>query len=169
MGMAFCIVDDKINAIDNWQRCVRSDQPPESMRDIEALGRKLGFDGAAAQRTIAEYNRACPAGTFNPRTLDGLATVGLSPPKSNYAVALDTPPYHVYPVISSNTFTFGGLKVNVNAQVVNNDGDPVSGLYAAGETVGIYYGNYPGATSVLRGAVFGKRAGEHAGAQVHAK
>ena len=169
MGMAFCIVDDKINAIDNWQRCVRSDQPPESVGDIEALGRKLGFDGAAAKRTIADYNDACPAGTFNPRTLDGLATVGLSPPKSNYAVPLDTPPYHVYPIISSNTFTFGGLKVNVNAQVVNNDGDPLPGLYAAGETVGIYHGNYPGATSVLRGAVFGKRAGEHAGAQVHAK
>jgi tricarballylate dehydrogenase len=36
------------------------------------------------------------------------------------------------------------------------------GLYAAGETVGIYYGKYPGATSVLRGAVFGRRAGERA-------
>ncbi|MFH1605337.1 MAG: FAD-binding protein, partial [Pseudomonadota bacterium] len=59
----------------------------------------------------------------------------------------------------------GGLKVNVNAQVVNNDGDAMPGLYAAGETVGLYYGRYPGATSVLRGAVFGRRAGEHAGAQ----
>src|SRR5205085_4031456 len=93
-GIAFCILDDKINAIENWQRCVRSDQGPETQSDIQALGRKLGFDGAAAQRTIADYNRSCPAGTFNPHILDGLATVGLSPLKSNYAVALDTPPYH---------------------------------------------------------------------------
>ncbi len=163
-GIAFCILDDKINAIENWQRCVRSDQPPETLPDVKALGRKLGFDGDAAQRTIDEYNRACPAGIFNPRLLDGLATVGLSPAKSNYAVPLDTPPYHAYPIISSNTFTFGGLKVNVNAQVVSNDGDSMPGLYAAGETVGIYFGKYPGATSVLRGAVFGRRAGEHAGA-----
>ena len=78
-------------------------------------------------------------------------------------MALDQPPFHAYPIISSNTFTFGGLKVNVNAQVVSNDGETVRGLYAAGETVGLYYRKYPGATSVLRGAVFGKRAGEHAG------
>ena len=164
-GIAFCILDDKINAIENWQRCVRSDQPPESAPDVRTLGRRLGFDGEAAQRTIDEYNRACPAGNFDPRTLDGLATMGLSPVKSNYAVPLDAPPYHAYPVISSNTFTFGGLKVNVNAEVVNKDGEAMPGLYAAGETVGLYYGKYPGATSVLRGAVFGRRAGEHAGAQ----
>ncbi len=163
-GIAFCILDDKINAIENWRRCVRSDQPPETAPDVQTLGRKLGFDGAAAQRAIDEYNRACPAGKFDPRTLDGLATFGLAPVKSNYAVPLDKPPYHAYPVISSNTFTFGGLKVNTNAQVVKNDGDAMPGLYAAGETVGIYYGKYPGATSVLRGAVFGRRAGEHAGA-----
>jgi tricarballylate dehydrogenase len=167
MGMAFCVLDDKINAIENWQRTVRSDQPPETLPDVKALGRKLGFDGDAAQRTIAEYNQACPAtGVFNPGTLDGLRTVGLSPAKSNYAVPVDTPPFHVYPIISSNTFTFGGLKVNANSQVVNNDGDPLPGLYAAGETAGMYYGDYPGATSVLRGAVFGKRAGEHAGQTV---
>jgi tricarballylate dehydrogenase len=166
MGLAFCILDDKINAIENWRRTVRSDEPPETTPDLKVLGPKLGFDGYVAQRTIEEYNAACPAsGDFNPRMLDGLATVGLSPAKSNYAVPLDTPPYHVYPIISSNTFTFGGLKVNADSQVVNNDGDPLPGLYAAGETAGMYYGDYPGATSVLRGAVFGKRAGEHAGKQ----
>jgi tricarballylate dehydrogenase len=133
------------------------------MRDVKALGNELGFDGDAAQRTIDEYNQACRDGDFNPYTLDGLKTHRLSPKKWNYAVALDTPPYHAYMIISSNTFTFGGVKVNTNAQVVNKDGDLIKGLYAAGETVGLYYGKYPGATSVLRGAVFGRRAGEHAG------
>ncbi len=161
-GIAFCILDDKINAVENWRRCVRTDHPPETAPDVQTLARKLGFDGAAAARSIAQYNAACRAGSFNPHVLDGLATEGLTPAKSNYAVPLDRPPFHAYPIISSNTFTFGGLKVNTDCQVLNADGDAMPGLFAAGETVGIYYGKYPGATSVLRGAVFGRRAGERA-------
>jgi tricarballylate dehydrogenase len=161
-GIAFCILDDKINRIPNWQRCVRTDQPPETQPDLRALGARLGFDGEAAERTVEAYNRACREGTFDPTRLDGLATVGLAPPKSNYAVPLDTPPFHAYPIISANTFTLGGLKVNASAQVVDRDGCVMPGLYAAGETMGFYYGRYAGATSVLRGAVFGRRAGEHA-------
>ena len=164
-GIAFCILDDKINRVENWKRCVRSDQPPETAPDVITLGKKLGFDGAAASRTIAAFNQACRPGNFDPKILDGLATENLTPRKSNYAVALDTPPFHAYPMISSNTFTFGGLKVNTSAQVVSQSGEVMPGLYAAGETVGIYYGRYPGATSVLRGAVFGRRAGEHAAQQ----
>jgi tricarballylate dehydrogenase len=162
-GIAFCVLDSRIDGIPNWQRCVRSDVPPERNADLRALGSTLGFDGAEAARTIAAYNAACPrSGRFDPTVLDAVATESLFPAKSNYAVPLDRPPYLVYPVISSNTFTFGGLKVDVNAQVSNTDGDPMPGLYAAGETVGIYYGRYPGATSVLRGAVFGRRAGASA-------
>ena len=161
-GIAFCILDDKINDIKNWRRTVRTDQPPETAPDIKTLGERLGFDGAAAQKTVDEYNRCCREGIFNPETMDGLSTVGLTPPKSNYAVPIDKPPYHAYPITSANTFTFGGLKINTNAQVVSQAGSVLSGLYAAGETAGIYYGRYPGATSVLRGAVFGRRAGEHA-------
>ncbi|MNT36042.1 Fumarate reductase flavoprotein subunit precursor [compost metagenome] len=62
-------------------------------------------------------------------------------------------------------FTFGGIKVNRNAQVVDTDGKAIPGLYAAGEASGLYYQVYTGATSVMRGAVFGKLAGEHAAAQ----
>jgi len=164
-GIAFAILDDKINRIPNWRRCVRTDQPPESAPDIRSLGRKLGFDGDTAASTIEEYNRSCREGKFDPTVLDGLATAGLVPPKSNYAVPIDTPPFHAYPIISANTFTLGGLKVNAAAQVVDRDGGVLPGLYAAGETMGFYYGRYAGATSVLRGAVFGRRAGEHAAAR----
>jgi tricarballylate dehydrogenase len=65
-------------------------------------------------------------------------------------------------MISSNVFTFGGLKVTPDAEVVNNDGEVIRGLYAAGETMGIYYGSYAGSTSVLRGLVFGRLAARHA-------
>ncbi len=168
-GIAFAIIDDKINRIANWKRCVRTDQPPETAADIVTLGKKLGFDGEAAQRTIDQYNAACRAGQFDPTKLDGLATAGLAPPKSNFAVAIDTAPFHAYPIIGANTFTLGGLKVNMDAQVVDRDGEVLPGLYAAGETMGFYYGRYAGATSVLRGAVFGRRAGEHASAKAAQK
>ena len=64
-------------------------------------------------------------------------------------------------VISANVFTFGGLKVDTNARVLDQDGAPIQGLYAAGETMGIYYRVYTGSTSVLRGAVFGRLAALH--------
>ena len=163
-GIAFCILDTRIDAIENWQRCVRSDVPPEIGADLAELGKRLGFDGAESARTIDAYNAACPGDArFDPYRLDGVATSGLYPAKSNYSVPLDRAPFKVYPIIASNTFTFGGVKVDARAQVLNHDGRPMPGLYAAGETVGLYYGKYPGATSVLRGAVFGRRAGMSAG------
>jgi tricarballylate dehydrogenase len=113
---------------------------------------------------VNDYNAACRLGDFNPRDLDGLSTVGLTPPKSNWARPLDKGPYKAYPIISSIVFTFGGLKVNTRSQVVNREGDPIPGLYAAGETMGLYYGSYTGATSVLKGAVFGRIAGSDAAA-----
>jgi tricarballylate dehydrogenase len=91
-----------------------------------------------------------------------VATVGLDPPKSNWAVPLDEPPFHAFPIISSNVFTFGGVKIDSCARILNADGRSIDGLYAAGETVGLYYRNYTGATSVLKGLVFGRIAGAHA-------
>ena len=84
---------------------------------------------------------------------------GISPRKSNWARPITQPPYIAYPIISSMVLTFGGLKVTPQAQVVNQQGDVISGLYAAGETLGLYYRSYTGATSVLKGAVFGRLAG----------
>lgn len=54
--------------------------------------------------------------------------------------------------------------MDTEARVVDADGEPIDGLYAAGETVGMYYRNYTGATSVLKGLVFGRIAGAGAAA-----
>ena len=60
-------------------------------------------------------------------------------------------------------FTFGGLKINTEAQVMSSDGAPIPGLYAAGELVGgIFWFNYPGGSGLTNGAVFGKIAGKNA-------
>ena len=109
----------------------------------------------------AAFSKPCSRSIGTGKTI---ATRGLEPPKSNWALPIDQPPYHAYPIISANVFTFGGLKVDVNGQVLSADGEPIDGLYAAGETIGVYYRNCTGATSVLKGLVFGRLAGQHASA-----
>ena len=80
----------------------------------------------------------------------------------NWARPIAKGPFKAYPIISANVFTFGGLKVDDHARVLSQDGEPIKGLYAAGETMGLYYRVYTGSTSVLRGAVFGRLAALHA-------
>ena len=104
------------------------------------------------------------ATAYNPSILDGVGTKGLEVPKSNWALPIDTAPYHGYVVTCGITFTFGGLKINTEAQVLDLTDKPIPGLYAAGELVGgIFYQNYPGGTGLLNGSVFGRLAGKNAG------
>lgn len=118
-----------------------------------------------ALATISAYNAAVNARVpFNPNIKDGRGTVGLAIPKSNWANTLDTPPFEAYAVTCGITFTFGGLKIDSAARVIDTDGLPIPGLYAAGELVGgLFYFNYPGGTGLMAGAVFGKIAGSSAG------
>ncbi|MGH7061402.1 MAG: FAD-binding protein, partial [Stellaceae bacterium] len=99
---------------------------------------------------------------------DGLRTTGLAIDKSNWAQRLDAPPYEAYAVTTGITFTFGGLKITNAAQVEDTTGQPIPGLYAAGEMVGgLFYHNYASGTGLMSGAVFGRLAGR--GAAAHAK
>jgi tricarballylate dehydrogenase len=132
----------------------------------ELVGKLDDVDAKAALAEIKAYNAAVKTDVpFNPNVKDGRSTVGLVVPKSNWANVLDTPPYEAYAVTCGITFTFGGLRVNTDAQVMNTDGEPIPGLYAAGELVGgIFYFNYPGGTGLTNGSVFGKIAGASAAA-----
>ena len=161
-GIAYCVLDARHMRIPNYRLGLRTDQPPVAGNTIAELAGKLGIPAAQLEATIADYNCGCRDAEFTPLVLDKLATTGVAPPKSNWAHPLNESPYHAYPVISSNVLTFGGLKVDTSARVLNLQGDVMPGLYAAGEVVGLYYTNYAGATSVLKGAVFGRFAGTHA-------
>lgn len=163
-GIAYAVLDKRYTGIPNYRLGVRSDQPPIEAATVRELAAKLGIAPEALEQTVAEYNNACRPGVYKPLELDALATHGLTPRKSNWAHPLNQPPYYAYPVISSNVLTFGGLKVDPQARVLNKEGDPIRGLYAAGEILGTYYGNYAGGTSVLKGAVFGRIAGRDAAA-----
>ena len=161
-GLAYTILDAKHTRIPNYRLGIRTDKPPIVGNSIEELATSLQISPAALAATVQDYNAACVVGDWRPLEIDGLATQGLLPPKSNWALPLDEPPFHAYPIISANVFTFDGLKVDTRARVLDGDGRPIPCLYAAGEVIGVYYGTYTGATSVLKGIVFGKIAGEHA-------
>jgi tricarballylate dehydrogenase len=132
---------------------------------LEELCAKLeDTDGKAALEELKAYNAAVRQDIpFDPNVKDGRCTRGLAIPKSNWANTLDTPPFEAYAVTCGITFTFGGLRINTDAQVLSTDGDPIPGLYAAGELVGgIFWFNYPGGTGLTNGAVFGRIAGTSA-------
>ena len=171
-GIAYAILDQKVEEIPNYKVSLRTDQPPIVANTLDDLAAKLQLPREEFAASIADFNRACQPGRFIPTELDGLSTSNVRPRKSNFARPIDKPPFRAWPIISGNVFTFGGLKVNANAQVLNVQGDAITGLYAGGEVIGLYYGAYTGATSVLRGATFGRIAGRHlasTGATVRAK
>ena len=132
---------------------------------LEALAEKLeGVDAAEFLRTVNAFNEAVDTSTrFNPAVKDGRGTRGLAVNKSNWANPLSKPPFTAYQVTCGITFTFGGIKINTQSEVINEDGHVIPGLYAAGELVGgLFYFNYPGGTGLTAGAVFGRIAGESA-------
>lgn len=114
--------------------------------------------------TIREFNGAVQQDVpFNPNVKDGRGAPGLPVPRSNWACTIDTAPFEAYAVTCGVTFTFGGVRVTTSAEVVNTAQEVIRGLYAAGEMIGgIFYFNYPGASGLTSGAVFGRLAGRSA-------
>jgi tricarballylate dehydrogenase len=130
---------------------------------IRELAGQIGLEPDVLEHTVAEFNRAVPdEPPFDPRRPDGKATRGLAVPKSNWATRIDAPPYRAYPVTGGITFTFGGLDVNQNAQVMSTMDQPIRGLYASGDILGLFFHNYPSFTGQTRNAVFGHLAGKAA-------
>lgn len=114
--------------------------------------------------TVRSYNESiCEDNDFNPAIKDGRATQGLAIPKSNWATSIDSPPFEAYAVTCGITFTFGGVRVNNRAQILDEADHPIDRLYAAGEMIGgLFYFNYPGGSGLCAGSVFGRIAGRNA-------
>jgi tricarballylate dehydrogenase len=132
----------------------------------ELVGKLEDVDPAAALATLKAFNAAVMTGVpFDPNVKDGRGTAGLAIPKSNWANPIDQPPFEAFAVTCGVTFTFGGLKIDQGGRVIDAEGAAIPGLYAAGELVGgLFYNNYPGGSGLMAGAVFGRIAGERAGA-----
>ena len=142
---------------------------PITANTLEDLVAQLDIDDKAqAIRTLHEYNAAAKHAEdgFDPTKKDGLATTGLALEKTNWATKLEKPPYYAYSATGGITFTFGGLRVDENAQVIGTDWRPITGLFACGEMIGgLFYDNYPAGTGLVSGATFGRIAG-HAAAKL---
>jgi tricarballylate dehydrogenase len=135
---------------------------------LEDLAPRLeGVDPRAFLATVRAYNAAVMTEVpFDHTVKDGRGTSGLDPPKSNWAQAIDTPPFEAYATTCGITFTFGGVRIDpASGQVVDVIRQPIEGLYAAGEMVGgLFYFNYPSGTGLVSGAIFGRLAGTGAAA-----
>jgi tricarballylate dehydrogenase len=132
---------------------------------LDELAIKVGIDRGALRHTVSEFNAAVQPGSFNPAIKDGKHTTGIAPPKSNWALVLDRPPFLAFAVTCGITFTFGGLRIDGRGRVLDGDDRIIPGLYGAGELVGgLFHFNYPGGSGLTSGAVLGRRAGASAAA-----
>src|SRR5215467_8893199 len=131
----------------------------------ELVDKMQDVSPAGFLKTISDYNAAVKRDVkFDPNVKDGKATVGLALDKSNWANTMEQPPFEAYSVGCGITFTFGGVKIDPSAHVLDIEDRPIPGLFAAGELVGgLFYFNYPGSAGLMAGAVFGRIAGRGAG------
>ena len=127
-------------------------------------GRAFGLDPNALAAAVDEFNRAVRPGTFDPGSLDECRTEGLDPPKSHWARPIDTPPYYGYPLRPGITFTYLGVTVNEQAQVIMQDERPAKNIFAAGEVMAgnILGKGYLAGFGLTIGSVFGRIAGREA-------
>lgn len=162
-GIAFQIFDQK--AVELFPDAYRAAVPVEA-DTIAELAQKVGIDPVALTRTVDEYNAAIDDSVpFDATVEDGRGVVGISPAHTNWSRPIEQGPFLAIKVTGGITFSFGGVRINRDAQVLNTSLEPIRGLYANGDIVGLFYHNYPSTSGMTRNAVFGGRAGAHAASQ----
>jgi len=132
---------------------------------LEELATKMKLDPTKVRQTIDSFNAAVkPGQTFDNLKLDGNATEGLTPNKTNWARAVDKPPFYGYPLRPGITFTYLSVKVNEKAQVLMDNGQPAGNLFASGEIMSgnILGKGYLAGFGMTIGTVFGRIAGQEA-------
>ena len=114
----------------------------------EELGKAMGVDAAAFAETMEKWN--------------GYVEAKNDPDfgRTSFANPLDTAPYYAVKVTAGVHHTMGGLKINANTEVLNEKGEVIPGLFAAGEvTGGVHGANRLGGNAVADFTVFGRIAG----------
>jgi len=157
--IAYSIVD--ANALPRFMPSVF---PPLEAGSIAELALALEIDPQLLVAVVDEFNRSVRPGNFDPGSLDDCRTDGLKPPKSHWAKAIDTPPFYGYPLRPGITFTYLGVTVNEQAQVIMQNDRPVENIFAAGEMMAgnILGKGYLAGFGLTIGSVFGRIAGREA-------
>ncbi|HBK06060.1 MAG TPA: FAD-dependent tricarballylate dehydrogenase TcuA [Acetobacteraceae bacterium] len=132
---------------------------------LEELAVKMKLDPTKVRETVDGFNKAViPGQVFDNLKLDGNATQGLTPNKTNWARAVDKGPFYGYPLRPGITFTYLSVKVNEKAQVLMDNGQPAGNLFASGEIMSgnILGKGYLAGFGMTIGTVFGRIAGQEA-------
>jgi tricarballylate dehydrogenase len=132
---------------------------------LEELAFKMKLNPAKIRETVNTFNNAVkPGQVFDNLKLDGNATDGLTPNKTNWARSIDKPPFYGYPLRPGITFTYLSVKVNERAQVLMDNGSPAGNLFASGEIMSgnILGKGYLAGFGMTIGTVFGRIAGQEA-------
>lgn len=119
----------------------------------EKLAEEIKVDPAVLSKTFETYNESVSAGADSEFDRE---------PKA--LIAVDKAPFYAIKIAPGIHHTMGGIKINVETQVLKEDDKPIEALYAAGEVAGgIHGGNRIGGNAVADIVVFGRQAGAQAG------
>lgn len=139
--------------------------PPLQASTLDELAALLDLDVPTFVETVTSYNRAVDdSRPFDHTRLDGRTAPGLDPQRSNWARALDCPPFCAYPVRPGLTFTYAGVKVDPSSRVQRSGGGSFKNVFAAGEAMAgnILTAGYLAGVGLTIGSVFGRIAGREA-------
>jgi tricarballylate dehydrogenase len=143
--------------------------PPYWAPTIEGLADQLGIPARMLEQTVSEFNASIPStGGYDAMRLDGCGTQGVNPPKSNWALPIDHPPFGAYPLRPGITFTYLGVGVDRDGHVMREDGGRFENVFAAGEIMAgnILLRGYLAGFGMTIGTVSGRIAGEGAARHV---
>jgi tricarballylate dehydrogenase len=144
---------------------------PYQADSLGALAVIINLDPRPFTDTLNEYNRST-SGQIEQRleSPDGNGTRGITPPKSNWAIPIDRPPFYALPLRPGITFTYMGVAVDQTCRVLDQSGRAFQNIYAAGEIMSgnILTKGYLGGFGMTIGAVFGELAGRTAATNARA-
>jgi tricarballylate dehydrogenase len=152
--IAFSIIDSKMIG-----KFMPSVFPPFRAESIGELAAALGLSAEKLECTVEKYNRSVVSGKFDPQSLDDCRTAGLTPPKSHWALPIDTPPFLGYPLRPGITFTYLGVKVDARGAVQTTQNVFAAGEIMAGNILGK---GYLAGFGMAIGTTFGRIAGREA-------
>ncbi len=155
----FSIMDHKMKTTTLRPQMLHKAVPVQG-NTLEELAKKLGIDPTGLKQTVDKYNKDIDTlgydSELDRRTLEGCEGKPLK---------LDTPPFYGFKCTGATSSFKGGLKINGKAQIVNNYGEVIPSLYAAGEATGGLWGHdgtYLPNTMVSASMTFGRIAAKNA-------
>ena len=157
--IAYAIFDSKVEGLFR-----PSIYQPIHAPTIVELAEKLALDPPTLAAAVHAFNDAVQAGIPGETGPGHWHTRDIAPPKTRWALPIDTPPFKSYPLRPGVTFTYLGVKIDENARVLMTDGSPSGNVFAAGSIMAanVVGQGYLAGIGMTIGTVFGRIAGQAA-------